>query len=38
MRRTLPLLALLLTSLVQAQEAPPRGWVVLSLDEYRSLG
>ena len=37
MRRTLPLLALLLTSLVQAQEGPPRGWVVLSLDEYRSL-
>ena len=37
MRRTLPLLALVVTSLVEAQEAPPRGWVVLSLDEYRAL-
>lgn len=37
MRRTGPLLALLMTSLLQAQEAPPRGWVVLSLDEYRAL-
>lgn len=37
MRRTLPWLALLLTSLVQAQEGPPHGWVVLSLDEYRAL-
>ncbi len=37
MRRTLPLLVLMVTSLVEAQEAPPRGWVVLSLDEYRTL-